>query len=52
VGAARVVVVGCKNLRKMKMGGGQPKETRRGGGQKQGQEGGGRLHKGNKREGG
>jgi hypothetical protein len=27
--AARVVVVGCKNLRKVEMGG-QPKETRRG----------------------
>jgi hypothetical protein len=40
VGAARVVVVGCKNLRKMKMGGGAAKRGKKGGGAKTGTRGG------------
>jgi hypothetical protein len=49
--AARVVVVGCKNLRKVEMGGAAKRDKKgEGGGQNKGQQG-GRLHQG-KQEGG
>jgi hypothetical protein len=49
--AARVVVVGCKNLRKVEMGGAAKRDKKgEGGGQNKGQEGGGCI-KENKREG-
>jgi hypothetical protein len=49
--AARVVVVGCKNLRKVEMGGAAKRDKKgEGGGQNKGQQGGGCI-KENKREG-